>query len=137
AARLLHGEEAVAVDRHVGGDRSRLNGAGKRVGAARIRNHAACKLRVRAGVGNEVEEAGVDPLEAGRLRVRDVTGNVFQRVRVGPQSCNGRGQGAEDTHYIISNWIRAAAGMFWVSWPQPLKSLQAACQWKYEMKSNR
>ena len=57
-----------------------------------------------AGIGNQVEEAGVDPLERGGLRVRDVAGDVFQRIGVRPQARNGRGESAEDTHYIVSNF---------------------------------
>jgi hypothetical protein len=64
-----------------------------------------------AGLRNEIEEAGVDPLEGGGLRVRDVAGNVFQGVGIRPQARDGRGECAEDTHDIFSNSFRAA-------WPQ-------------------
>ena len=46
-AGLLHGEEAVAVDRHEGRNRGRLHVALHRVGGARLRGHAAGELRGR------------------------------------------------------------------------------------------
>ena len=103
-AGLLHLEEAVAVDRHVGRDRRGLHVALHRVGGARLRGDAAGELRGQRGLRNEIEETGVDALERRGLRVRDVAGNVFQREGLRLQAANRRRKCAEDTHDIFSNF---------------------------------
>ena len=99
AAGLLYGEEAVAVDRHVGRDRGGLHVALHRVGFARARADAAGELRVRTRVRDQVEEARVDALEGGGLRVSDVAGDVLQGIGLRAQACDGGGESAENTHY--------------------------------------
>jgi hypothetical protein len=104
AAGLLHHEEAVAVDRHVGGDRRTLHVALHRVGLARSGGDAAGELVVDAGVGDQIEKAGVDPLEGGGLRVGDVAGYVFQRIGLRAQARDRGRKSAEDTHDMFSKF---------------------------------
>ncbi len=82
AAGLLHGEETVAVDRHIGRDRRVLHVTAHGVGRTGIGDNAAGDLIAGAGIGDHIHEARVDALERRRLRVRDVAGNVFQCVRL-------------------------------------------------------
>src|SRR5438552_1263354 len=128
AARLLHHEEAVAVDRHVGGDRRGLHVALHGVGLARCGGDAAGELIVDAGVRDQIEEAGVDPLEGGGLRVGDVAGNVFQRIGLRAQARNGRGESAEDTHDIFSKFDPGGSPVSEEPRPRREKMSQALCQ---------
>ena len=103
-AGLLHGEEAVAVDRHERRNRGRLHVALHRVGGAGLRGHAAGELCGTGSLRNEIKERGVDALECRRLRVRDVTRDVFQRVGVGAEAADRGGKSAEDTHDMFSKF---------------------------------
>ncbi len=125
-ARLLHHKEAGAIDRHVGGDRGGLHVALHRVGLARPGLDAAGKLVVHPGFGDQVHEAGVDPLEGGGLGVGDVAGDVFQRIGLCAQARNGGGECAEKTHDIVSNFDPGGKPVF--TKPKPLsKGDVASC----------
>src|SRR5690606_32875712 len=98
--RLLHHEEAIAVDRHEGADRGVLDVALHGVGRAGIRDHGAGELLGRRVFGDEIDEARVHALERGRLRVGDIAGYVFKRERLRAHAGDGGAESAEDTHYI-------------------------------------
>ena len=100
ARRLLHDEEAVAVDRHEGADRGRLDVALHGVGRARIGDHAAGELLGRLIVGDQIDEARVHPLERGGLRIGDVAGDVFEREGLRPHARDRGGESTEDTHKL-------------------------------------
>ena len=72
-ARLLHREEAVTVDCHVGGNRCRRDGAlGGDRGLGEGGDAAGNLPARRRGVRNEILEAGADALVAGGRGVRDI-----------------------------------------------------------------
>ena len=98
ARRLLDHEKALAVDRHVGRDRSVLDVALHAVGRARIRDHVAGQLLAWIVVRDEIDEAGILALEAGRLRVGDVAGDVLEREGLRAHAGDGGGEGAENSH---------------------------------------
>ncbi len=101
----LHREEAVAVDRHVGRNGRRGDGArrGQRLLGKRL--DAAGDLRGRRRrLGNEILEAGIDALVADGRGIRDVAGDVLQRVGLRLQAAHRGIERIEDTHNIVSTF---------------------------------
>jgi len=95
----LHGEEAVTIDGHVGGDRRRRDRALAGNGLLGKCGDATCDLLVRhGGVWDQILEGGVDPLVAGSRGVRDIAGNVLQREGLRLDAAYRGVQRVEDTH---------------------------------------
>ena len=105
AGRLLHREEAIAVDRHVGGDGRRGDGALRGDGLLREGGDATGDLPARVScVRDEILEAGIDALVADGRGVRDVAGNVLQREGLRLQAAHRGIERVEDTHNIVSTF---------------------------------
>ncbi len=104
-ARLLHREEAVAIDCHVGGNRRGRYGALGGDGGLGEGGDAAGNLAARRRcVGNEILEAGADALVAGGRGVRDVARDVLEREGLRLQAADGSVQCVKDTHDIVSKF---------------------------------
>ena len=73
------------------------------VGRARLRQHRAGRLPLLRRVRDQVEEVGVDALEAGGLRVGDVARDVLKREGLGTQPGNCGGKSAIDAHVRLRN----------------------------------
>ena len=101
-ARLLDGEVAVAVDRHVSGDRGILDRALHVVGRHGVGDDAAGDLPSGGRIRDEIDETGADRLVGDRLRVRDVAGDVLQGEGLALQPVHRGIHRAEKTHDVFS-----------------------------------